>query len=265
MRIIRGCHMWQAPLFANAQHLPPGPCSSGFSRAFNLPKMHSQVGLEVYQPATDGFVDASENGILSWNARITDHLKHGQSKEALKVFQLMCHSGVISNAYTISIALSACITLENLQFGKRVHAVYVISVAEPSAYVNSTLINMYANCGSLEDARSVYDKAMNFDVVSCNAMITGYAKHGYSGEAIDLYKSIRTSNVQPNDVTFTSTLNACAKMEDLECSQQIHKDILIVGGSANVYIDNTLIDVYSKCGSVEDAWQVFSRMGERDA
>lgn len=224
--------MWQVPVFAKAQHYLYG---------------------------------ANEQSVSSWNATITNHVKYGQAKEALKVFQMMCYSGVISNTYTISITLSACITLENLQLGKKVHAIYVISVAEPSAYVNSTLINMYANCGSLEDAQNIYGRTADLDVVSCNAMITGYVKHGYMREAIELYKSICSSNLQPNDVTFTSTLNACAKLEDLESGKEIHKDILIVRGNSNMYIENTLIDVYSKCASVEDAWHMFQKMAERDA
>ncbi|KAI5079038.1 hypothetical protein GOP47_0006709 [Adiantum capillus-veneris] len=250
--LMQRCSSLYALLFASIQCHPVS--ARRFSGTFKT--MHTHAAR---------LLDDNGSSHQHGNERIRYFLEQGQPKAAFKAFQFMCSSGTMLNAYTISITLSACITLENLHLGMQIHAIYVMNVAEPSSYVTSTLINMYATCGALEDAHIVFDRSIVLDVVSCNAMIAGYTKHGYAHDAMKLYRLMYGRGVEPNDVTFTSTLNACAKVEDFKCCQQLHMDICIVSEKSNTYTDNVLIKVYSKCGSLEDAWHVFSKITERDA
>ncbi|MCO5570175.1 hypothetical protein L7F22_023893 [Adiantum nelumboides] len=250
---MQRCSSSQVLLFASSQSHPLGISTRGFSRAF---KMHTLARV----------IEGDDCTHPQEHEKIAYLIKQGQPKAAFKAFQSLCSSGSMVSSYTVSITLSACIILENLHLGMQIHAIYVMNnPAHPSVYVTSTLINMYASCGALKDARNVLDRSIVLDVVSCNAMIAGYAKHGCLHGAIELYKSMYGLNVEPNDGTFTSTLKACAKVEDFRCCQRLHMDYIILIGKSSTFIDNALIVVYSKCGSLEDAWHVFSKITERDA
>ncbi|CAK9865911.1 unnamed protein product [Sphagnum jensenii] len=145
-----------------------------------------------------------------------------------------------------------------------VHAHIIKSGMQPDIYLGNTLLNMYANTGSVIDTHRVFDKLPQKDVVSWNTMIVGYAKHGYGEEAFRLFHQMQQEGFKPDTVTCTSTLKACTGPRALEWGKHVHSHIMKAGYNVDVRIGNALIDMYAKCGSLEAACQVFDVMPERD-
>ncbi|KAF3550529.1 hypothetical protein DY000_02009593 [Brassica cretica] len=136
-------------------------------------------------------------------------------------------------------------------------------------YVKNALILFHANCGDLEIASELFDEFKEKDVVTWNAMISGYVSCGCPKEALSIFKEMRDAGEHPDVVTVLSLLSACADLGDSETGKRIHLYVLETASvSRSMYIGtpvwNALIDMYAKCGSIDSAIQVFRGMKERD-
>jgi pentatricopeptide repeat protein len=96
------------------------------------------------------------------------------------------------------------------------------------------------------------------DVVIWNAMILGHVKCGQGQKA--LFQQMQQENVQPNSFTFVAVLNACASIDALEEGRCAHAKIIQSGCESNVFVRSSLINMYAKCGSMDDAWRMFNEM-----
>jgi pentatricopeptide repeat protein len=192
------------------------------------------------------------------------HVKCGQGQKALELFRQMQHEGVHPNSVTFVGVLNACASIIALDEGRCVHLQIIQSGLESNIFVGNSLIDMYAKCGSLEDAWIVFNKMPSQDVVSWNAMILGHVKCGQGQKALELFRQMQQEGVHPNYVTFVGLLNACASVIALEEGRCVHHHIVQSGLEMNVFVGNSLVDMYAKCGRIEDAWKVFHKMPSRD-
>jgi pentatricopeptide repeat protein len=117
---------------------------------------------------------------------------------------------------------------------------------------------MYAKCGSMVDALRVFNKMAKQNVVSWTALIVGHVKCGQGQKALELFQQMQNERVEPDTLTFVGVLNACASVVALEVDRHVHEQIIQTGCNSDVFVSNSLIDMYLKCGSFEDAWRVFN-------
>src|SRR5438309_1930077 len=112
---------------------------------------------------------------------------------------------------------------------------------------------MYAKCGSIDNARSVFDSMQSKDVISWNAMIGGYAQNGDGRKALELFKQMQEQGIKPNNITFTTILSTCAELASLSIGKEIQTQIDRSGIEWNIEMKNSLLNMYAKCGSMDDA------------
>lgn len=154
----------------------------------------------VYSYASYGCVDiariifdkAYERNVLLWNAIIRGYAKNGLWEEAVSLYSEMRRGGIQPNNFTFPFVLKGCAGLMTLKDGKEIHADVVKTGFQADVYAGAALIHMYAKCGVVEDARSVFDKLPVRDLVSWNAMIVGYVQNGYGDRALGVFLSIHT-------------------------------------------------------------------------
>jgi len=203
--------------------------------------------------------------VVSWNTMIMGHVKCGQGQKALELYQQMQCEGVQPDTVTFVGVLNACASLAAVDEGIRVHEQIVCSGCEFDVSIGNSLIDMYAKCGSLEDAKRVFRRMTTRDVVSWNAMIVGFVKCGEGHKALELFRQMQSEGVEPVPITFVGVLNACANATSLKEGRHVHEQIMQSGCESNIFVGNSLIDMYAKCGSIEDARRVFNRMVSRNA
>jgi pentatricopeptide repeat protein len=199
-----------------------------------------------------------------WNRRLTENVKAGHYKKTLELFQQMQEEGMIPDRFTFVPVLNACASLEALEEARHIHAQIIKSGYESDIYVGSSLVDMYAKCGHIEDARQVFDRMPRCDVVACNAMILGHVKCGQAERALELFQQMQSEGVEPVAITFVGVLNACASLMALEKGRQVHQQIRQCHFESNVFVASSLVDMYAKCGSIDDASYVFKRMPTRN-
>jgi pentatricopeptide repeat protein len=119
---------------------------------------------------------------------------------------------------------------------------------------------MYAKCGSMDDAWRVFKNMPSLTVVSWIAMIFGHVKCGEGPLGIGSFSANATGSLKPNPVNFVGVLNACASRVALEEGRRAHEQIIRSGFESNVFVRNCLIDMYVKCGRMNDAQSVFNKM-----
>eukprot|EP00250_Pteridium_aquilinum_P001327 c11536_g1_i1 orf=2-1180(+) len=123
---------------------------------------------------------------------------------------------------------------------------------------------MYGKCGSLEEAHTLLDKVRQSNEVSCGAMISGYVQHGHGLPALQLYEAMQEEGVKVGKATFLCTLKACSNIGAIEQGMFIHDQVVRDDLEADLAIGNTLIDMYAKCGSPEEAHKVLEGLTDRD-
>ncbi|CAM6028619.1 unnamed protein product [Sphagnum balticum] len=151
-----------------------------------------------------------ESDVEVGNALIGMYSKCGASKEAFDLYSKMQRDGVGLNRITYISILKACASQAHLEEGKQVHCSIIKAGVEIDAWIGTALIDMYAKCGRLEDARQVFNSMPDRDIVSWNAMIVGLALHGFGKDSLEVFGQMRHEGIQPDAVTFVGVLSACS-------------------------------------------------------
>ncbi|CAM6048440.1 unnamed protein product [Sphagnum compactum] len=238
-------------------------CESDVFVRSSLIDMYAKCGS--MEDAWSVFTKVPSNDVVSWTAIIFAYVKSGQGQKALELFQQMQQEGVEPNSVTFVGVLNACASVAALEEGRHVHKQIIQSGFESDVFVCSGLVDMYAKCGSMEDAWTLFSKMPSHDVVSWTAMIFGHVKCGQGQKALELFRQMQEEGVKPNPVTFVAVLNACASVLALEEGRHAHEQIVQSGCESDVFVHSSLVDMYAKCGSMEDAWKVFTKMPSPDA
>lgn len=193
--------------------------------------------------------------VVSWTALISGYEQQGESKEALNIFDEMMATEVKPNEFTFVSAVNACACLAAFDLGISAHSSVVDFGYESNVYVASALIDMYAKCGSEEDARLVFHKLLNRDTVTWNAIIDGLAQHGNPKSALQYFEQMKQDGgVEVNSMTFVGVLAACNHAglvdEGLSYFDSMQRDHGIKP-SAEHYA--CMVDILSRAGHLEAA------------
>ncbi|KAJ0028751.1 hypothetical protein Pint_35494 [Pistacia integerrima] len=155
------------------------------------------------------FQKMPERNIVSWNAMIGGFSQTGHNEEAVNLFVEMLREGYVPNHCTFPCALIAAANIAALGMGKSFHACAVKFLGKFDAYVGNALISFYAKSGSMEDSLLVFNKLIERNIVSWNAVICGYAQNGRGEEAVEFFERMKVQCIRPNDVTILGLLWAC--------------------------------------------------------
>ncbi len=107
---------------------------------------------------------------FAWNQKLTKYVKDGQLEKATQHFQQMQWEGMAPDKFTFVQVITAYASLQRLEGGRLAHEQLIRSGCKSDVFVGTSLVDMYAKCGSIEDAGGVFNKMQSQNVVSWNAM-----------------------------------------------------------------------------------------------
>eukprot|EP00253_Pinus_taeda_P001118 PITA_01118 len=195
---------------------------------------------------------------------ITRLCKLGRLREAVLTLHNMDALGIPADHATYVSLLQGCVSTIALPEGKIIHAHFIQTGFNPNTFLQTKLLIVYAKCRILVDGRQVFDEMPERNVVSWTALIAAYSKNGYDKEALILLSQMRQMGIEMDEFTFASALPSCANMGALEYGKEAHGAIIRSGFQCDAFIGCTLLDLYFKCGSPQDACKVFDKMTEHD-
>lgn len=230
--------------------------------ANHILRMYASQGK--LQETMEVFSSVDQPDAFMWSSVISACARNGDPKQAVHLYQQMRRSDVKPDSHVYVAALQACGAAADLTAGKQVHSDVVKSGLPINRFVGNSLVDMYAKCGKLDDALNVFEKLATKDVVTWTSIIAGYAEYGQPKEAIQLYQQMSSSGVEPDGHTIVAGLKACAGAADLDFGRQIHGEVLESGAPPNLFVCNSLMDMYAKCGELEAALRLFDSLATRD-
>lgn len=232
--------------------------------------------LQNYMPQLRLIYDFSKHGVnrrnlsdlrtvRSWDHYIRSLCKQKHYREALEAFEsLQKETDFKIHASTYAHLICACSSLRLLGHGKRIHNHILTSKCQVDLVLQNHILNMYGKCGSLNDAREVFDAMPHRNVVSWTSMISGYSQNGLDDEAIKLYLDLLRSGYMPDQFTFGSIIKACSGLSDELLGRQLHAHVIKSENGCHLIAQNALIAMYTKFNQLADAFNVFLLIGTKD-
>ncbi|XP_010537957.1 PREDICTED: pentatricopeptide repeat-containing protein At1g15510, chloroplastic [Tarenaya hassleriana] len=210
------------------------------------------------------FGKMSERDLFSWNVLVGGYAKQGYFDEAMCLYHRMLWVGVKPDVYTFPCVLRTCGGIPDLARGREVHVHVVRHGFELNVDVVNALITMYVKCGDVKSARLLFDRLPKRDIISWNAMISGYFENGMCYEGLKLFFKMRELSVDPDLMTMTSVVSACELLGDVRLGREIHGYIISSGFVVDISVCNSLMQMYLNSSSWQDAENLFSRMESKD-
>ncbi|WCJ25098.1 Pentatricopeptide repeat (PPR) superfamily protein [Euphorbia peplus] len=211
--------------------------------------------------ARELFNEMPEKNDVSWSSMISGYVRIGLFEDALELFNAMNASGFSPNEGSIISALKACAFLGVLDQGRWIHGYVKRNKMELGSVLGAGIIDMYAKCGCIDTACSVFDELRDRDVFVFTCLISGLANHGRSLAAVQLFERMEEEGVVPNEVTFISVLNACSRMgmvdQGLRIFEKMSKIYRIEPGVQHY---GCLVDLLGRAGRLEEAKEVLKDM-----
>ncbi|KAL5981302.1 hypothetical protein ACLOJK_015357 [Asimina triloba] len=154
----------------------------------------------------------------------------------------------------------------SLNCARRVFQGFFSQEKEEKTLVKNAMISGYMQHGYVNEARYVFDDTKAKDSATWSAMVTGYTRNGMYTEALDVFQEMTMTPFHPNQSMLVSALSACARLGALDQGRWIHRTILHHSTAAqiNAVLGTALLDMYAKCGSIDESYQVFSSISNKD-
>ncbi|XP_030512123.2 pentatricopeptide repeat-containing protein At5g46460, mitochondrial [Rhodamnia argentea] len=210
------------------------------------------------------FEQIPSRDVVSWTSMIGGLDQNGKCEEALVVFKRMFESGIAPNASTLTCALSACANALSFPLGVQIHCHVFKSGFCLSVFVCASLITFYAKCKRIEKSTQVFNEAVSRNVVICTALLTGYGSNGRHEDGLKVFSDMIRKSVLPNQSSFVSALNSCCGLESLDRGKEVHAPAVKQKLGCDVFVGNSLIVMYNKCGVIDDAVAVFKRIRKKN-
>ncbi|KAJ0963236.1 hypothetical protein J5N97_028358 [Dioscorea zingiberensis] len=236
-----------------------------------------------------------ERSVISWTSMVSGYSQARCAVESIELFKKMISAGVFPDTVAMVAVLSACAQLRDLELSKWVHqyvsyagigvsdnlAVALIDVYAKCGDINSArrvfdssgqkilpawnaMIDGYCKMGDIDMARSLFDQMEVRDLISFNSMMTGYIQCSQLKQALQLFVELRTSGFQPDKFTLVGLLSACANLNSLDQGKALHAYIEVSSIAFDVFLGTALLDMYAKCGKMDEAMMIFNRIHNKD-
>ncbi|KAD6119799.1 hypothetical protein R6Q59_025803 [Mikania micrantha] len=186
---------------------------AGFSQAND-----ESTVTKLFQLMQVGGIDPD---VVSWTSIISGFVQNLQNHKAFDWMKKMLVTGIRPTSATISSLLPACANLADSIHGKEIHGYSVVIGVEKDVYVCSALIDMYAKCGFIHEAKTLFKNMPERNTITWNSMIFGFANHGHCNEAISLFNQMVGEKIKLDHLTFTAVLTACSQSGMIDLGKKI--------------------------------------------
>ncbi|KAK1263443.1 Pentatricopeptide repeat-containing protein [Acorus gramineus] len=205
----------------------------------------------------------SNKTVSSRNAIIGGYAQNGDPKKAIDMFLEMSLSGLDPDWFSIGSLLLACARLKLLRHGKAVHGFILRNGLSMDSFIDISLLSLYIQCGRTSSAREVFDRMEERNLVSWNAMISGYSQNGWPNEALELFREMQRLGFKPPEIATMSALTSCAQLSALRLGKEAHCFALKMGLCDDAFVCSSIIDMYAKCGCIEQSRAFFNGLKGR--
>ncbi|XP_074587791.1 pentatricopeptide repeat-containing protein At3g47530 [Curcuma longa] len=203
--------------------------------------------------------------VYQCNALLRGYAESRSPAEALTFYNRMRELGVRGNSFSSSFLLKSCASVRSLPGGRQVHSRVIRDGHQADSVLLTSLMALYASCKECEDARRMFDEMAFRDTVTWNVLISCYVDNRRSKDALHLFDVMLSSEngMEPDDVTCLILLQVCGQLGALDFGKRIHEYASRRGYDLTPNVQNSLVAMYSKCGCVDKASDVFHAISRK--
>ncbi|XP_002978636.2 pentatricopeptide repeat-containing protein At4g14050, mitochondrial [Selaginella moellendorffii] len=207
------------------------------------------------------FARTDRSYIFPWNAMIAAYVQHGDSRQAIRLFDELLARRIEPNSVTLMEVLDACASLAALRDGKRVHAIARDHGVDSEVAVATAIVDMYSKCGCLDEAVEAFARIERHDTVSWTAMLAAFAQHGHIDRALATFQRMQEQGHKPNYVTFVHLLSACSHKGLVEEGRK-YFDLMTAryGIAPDAQHYACMVDLLGRAGYLDEAEDFLNRM-----
>ncbi|KFK28324.1 hypothetical protein AALP_AA8G501200 [Arabis alpina] len=202
------------------------------------------------------FDELPQRDLSSLNSQLSSYQRSGNSNGTLALFLNMHRASPDLDSHTFTPVLGACAQLSYPETGRQVHALMIKKGADTGTISKTALINMYSKYGRLVDSVTVFKSVEEKDVVSWNALLSGFLRNGKSKEALGVFAAMCSEKVEISEFTLCSVVKTCASLKILQQGKQVHAMVVVTGRDL-VVLGTAMISFYSSVGLMSEAMKVY--------
>lgn len=210
------------------------------------------------------FEDIGNPDGFLWNTMIRGFSKTSMPQKAFDFYKRMQGKGLVADNFTFSSLLKVCGLLGSVLLAEQMHCSALKYGLESHVFVRNNLIYMYSMFKDIETSRQLFEEIPYPDLVAWNTIIGCYVYCGKCKEALDTFTRMLQFGIEPDEATLVETLAACSALGALDFGKWIHSCISNTGLGSILKVNNSLVDMYAKCGAVGEAYDAFYRMTKRN-
>ncbi|KDP45013.1 hypothetical protein JCGZ_01513 [Jatropha curcas] len=204
---------------------------------------------------------------VSWNSIIAAYEQNHDVVTARLFFDKMQKAAARPDILTLVSLASIVAQLNDHRNSRSIHGFITRAgwLFEDNV-IGNAVIDMYAKLGVTDSARKVFERLPIKDVISWNTLITGYAQNGLASEAVEVYHMMEEcKEIIPNQGTWVSILPAYSHLGALQQGMKIHGRVIKNSLYLDVFVGTCLVDMYGKCGKLDDAMSLFYEVPRKDS
>lgn len=224
--------------------------------------MYSKTGFR--DEARKLFDEMPERNIVTWNAYLSNAVLDGRPQNAVDAFIEFLRVGGEPDSITFCAFLNACSDALYLEPGRQLHGFVIRSGFEADVSVSNGLIDFYGKCRESSSSEMVFHKMGQRNDVSWCSMVTAHVQNDDEEKACMVFLQAREEGIKPTDFIVSSVLSACAALSGLELGRSVHALAVKACVEGNIFVGSAIVDMYGKCGNIDEAKQVFHEMPKRN-
>ncbi|CAI9109809.1 OLC1v1009713C1 [Oldenlandia corymbosa var. corymbosa] len=215
--------------------------------------------------ARDMFDVLPKRAFFAYKTMIRIYTEVGHPLKAVKLFPEMLGSGNFEpDKYIYPFVIRACGDLSMLKLGTAVYCLAFKSGFGEDEFIGNSLLAMYMKCGDEVGAKQAFDNMEEPTIVSWNTMISGYFRNENAKGSLMMFRKLVEDGVEADTATVVSVLPSCGLLKDLELGREVHLLVEEKGFGKRLAVRNALMDMYVKCGKMDEARTVFDATVEKD-
>ncbi|KAL7081938.1 hypothetical protein ACP275_14G069500 [Erythranthe tilingii] len=225
--------------------------------------MYSKTGF--LNDADKLFDEMPYRNVATWNACISNAVLNGKPHEGVRKFvQLLRYEEATPNSISFCAFLNACSDGNFLTQGQQLHGYLIKQGHESEVSILNGLIDFYGKCHKIQFSKKVFNDMDERNSVSWCSMLAVYEQNDMGEMACGLFFKARRAGVEPTDFMVSSVLSACAGLAALESGRVVHGLAVKACIEENIFVGSALVDMYGKCGSIEDCERAFFMLPNRN-
>ncbi|XP_010501338.1 PREDICTED: pentatricopeptide repeat-containing protein At1g06140, mitochondrial-like [Camelina sativa] len=229
----------------------------------SLVEMYAQFG--DMESAHKVFDEITLRNSVLWGVLMKGYLKYSKDSEVFRLFYLMRDEGITLHALALICLVKACGNVFAGKEGKSVHGLSIRrNFVDQSDYLQASVVDMYVKCRLLDDARKLFERCVDRNVVMWTTLISGFAKCERAVEAFDMFRKMLGELILPNQCTLAALLVSCSSMGSLKQGKSVHGYMIRNEVEMDAVNITSFVDMYARCGNIQMAQKVFDVMPERN-